>query len=316
MELEHGGHYQDMARNEETEIVEELEHTPWRDVVRRRYSQSRPWLYSIIMDPERSALLKVLPLKQGGRFLDVGSGWGQVAIPLARHGDVYCLDLTMPRIRILRQIARQEGVALKYVCGNFRSFPFAESQFDAILFNGTLEYMAVGTEGVSIRTVHQNALGKACKLLSDQGVVYVGIENSLGLKYLLGAPDDHTNLSHLTYLTETQAISRFAQSYSGVGLRIKTWSLKEYQELFTNAGLRLDAVFGCFPDYKLIRRMIPLHDVNDILMENGLVYPEHSGVDGSVLPQNDVLPALYRALAANRIAEYFCPSYAFLARRA
>ena len=71
----------------------------------------------------------------------------------------------------------------------------------------------------------------------------------------------------------------------------------------------------CFPDYKVIRQMIPLRDVNTILEKTGLPYPEHSGSDGAPLSFCDRLDHLYKLLAKNGIAEYFCPSYGLIARK-
>ena len=82
-----------------------------------------------------------------------------------------------------------------------------------------------------------------------------------------------------------------------------------------SVGLRLAEVYGCFPDYKVIRQMIPLRDVNSVLQKAGMPYPEHSGSDGAPLPFCDRLDHLYRLLAKNGIAEYFCPSYGLIARK-
>lgn len=316
IELDHPGHYQDVGSNEESEILAELSSQPWRSVVDNRYQKARPWLHQIITDPDRSAFLQKLPLKAGGRYLDVGSGWGQIAIPLSTRGDVYCLDLTIARIRILREIARQEMVKLKYLVGNFLTFPFVEGQFDAIILNGSLEYMAASFTESSIWDIHRAALQKAGSLLAHQGVLYVGIENAFGLKYVLGAPDDHTNVSHLMYLDEGRANTRYGSLCNGGLLRIKTWSLGEYRRLFAESGLRVEAIYACFPDYKILRSMVPLEEVNHLLEHDGPPFPEHSGVDGELLPQNESLPGLYRGLGRMGLAEYFCPSYGFVARLA
>jgi hypothetical protein len=61
--------------------------------------------------------------------------------------------------------------------------------------------------------------------------------------------------------------------------------------------------------------MIPLGKVNSTLTENGMPYPEHSGVDGSRLASNDLMAAIYRLLARNGIAHYFCPSFGIVGRK-
>ena len=315
VELHGEGHYQDTSNQEESEILAELRSLPWRDVVRNRFAVNRPWLYRIITDESRSAFLDRLPLKKGGAFLDVGSGWGQVAIPLSKFGDAFCLDLTLSRLNILREIARQEHASLKYVCGNFLTFPFEREQFDCVLFNGSLEYITVGGESTSMYETQQTALVKAYSLLRPGGIVYLGIENSLGLKYLLGTPDDHTGIPYIMGRGEPDAKRLFEQKNGGGTLKVKTWSLGEYRKLLSGAGFEITQIYGCFPDYKIIREMIPLEDVNPTLARIGMPYPEHSGVDGAPIPANEQLPSMYRLLALNGIAENFCPSYAFACRR-
>jgi ubiquinone/menaquinone biosynthesis C-methylase UbiE len=308
------GEYSDIGNDAERELLAELKTGAWEEVVARRFADQNPWLYKIITDRGRSLFLDFLPLREGGSFLDVGAGWGQVAIPLSRFGNVFCLDVTLPRLLILREVARQEQAALRYICGNFSTFPFASRQFDTVIFNGSLEWITLGTPGDGIWTAQKAALQKAQRILRRGGLVYVGIENSLGLKYLLGAPDDHTGIPYLTFLSEEAAEARF-QSEQGRRLPAKTWSLAEYRTLFEGAGLSLRQVYGCFPDYKLIRSMIPLEDVNAVLAESDLPCPEYSGRDGAPLPFTEQLHHLYRLLARNRVAQYFCPSYGLIAEK-
>lgn len=315
VELDKKGHYQDIDGKEEQEIIEQLKEHNWEDIVAQRFADNYPWLYSIIVDRGRSLFLDFVPLKKGGKFLDVGSGWGQVAIPLSRIGNVFCVDITVSRLKILKEIARQEKSELHYICGNYCTFPFDDNQFDAIIFNGTLEWIALGSPAETIWDVQQEALKKAYNILVPGGYVYIGIENSLGLKYLFGAPDDHTCLPYLTFLSEEKARALYAKTVPNKPMPAKTWSLVEYKKLIAEAGLEIVEQYGCFPDYKLIRQMIPLKEVNTILAEKGLPYPEHSGIDGSRLPTNELLDGVYRLLAKNGIAHYFCPSFGIIARK-
>ena len=46
----------------------------------------------------------------------------------------------------------------------------------------------------------QNVIRNAYNLLKPGGVLYIGIENKYGLKYLLGEKDDHSGLENFVYL--------------------------------------------------------------------------------------------------------------------
>ncbi len=315
VESGYSGTYADLDSQEELELIKELEKYPWREVVREKFSKKSPWLYQVIVDLGRFAFLDLINFKHNGTYLDIGSGWGQVAIPLSKMGNVVALDLTINRLKILEKIACQEQCILHYVQGNFLTFPFKQNVFDLIVFNGSLEWIALGREkNETIREIQIEALRKAGKLLAEDGIIYIGIENSIGLKYLLGTPDDHTGVSHLNFLSEKQAQEKYIEFKEGQ-LPAKTWTLNEYRDMFKEANLKEIKVFGCFPDYKIIRNMIDLKIINHTLRKQGLLYPEHQGTDGSYIGLDDEIDALYKRLAENEIAQYFCPSYGFILKR-
>mgnify|MGYP001400288222 CR=1 FL=1 len=315
VEKSYSGMYADLAAQDEQRIIEALNQKPWRKVVGEFFFDQNPWLYRIITDPGRSFFLDLLPIKQEGVFFDIGSGWGQVTIPLARKGFSIAFDLTFNRLEILRQIARQEKVSLGYLQGNFLTFPFRDSIADLIVFNGSLEW--IGSDrpsSVTIRECQLQALKKAARMLKPDGIVYIGIENSLGAKYLGGVKDDHTGIPHLTYLDEKEADARF-NALTSKRLPAKTWSLNEYHELFQESGLELVRSYGCFPDYKLIRLMVDLEEIDDYFLENVYDIAEHDGTNGSLLPDSSRLSALYAQAARNRIAAFLCPSFAFVLKK-
>lgn len=298
------GSYTDIGSTEEREILAELMREPWRDVVNRRFGARLPWLHRIILDPARTRMLDVLDLPPGGRFLDIGSGWGQLTIPLARRGEVYAIDQTVGRLRILREIARQEACRVNFIRGDIRSLPLREDFFDVIILNGVLEYTNLG-HAAGDYAAHLTTLRRVCSALTPRGSVYIGIENATGLKYLLGAPDDHTGRKDFTYLLDREE-----------GAAARTWALDQYLQLFEEAGLELSRAYACFPDYKLIEHMVDLEVVDAFLLERGLPAHEHSGVDGAPLDLDDRLDPLYRNLARMKLARYFVPSFGFVLERA
>ncbi|KQX51918.1 class I SAM-dependent methyltransferase [Paenibacillus sp. Root444D2] len=315
VERSYTGKYADLSDEKEAEMISLMSKKHWREVIAESFQEKSPWLYRIIADAGRPMFLDMLDIPKNGLYLDVGSGWGQVCIPLGRLGNSVALDLTFNRLNILRSIANQENVSLQYAQGNFLSFPFLEKSFDTIIFNGSLEWIGVGREkGTSIRKVQIDALKKANDLLKPDGMIYIGIENSMGLKYILGTEDDHTGLQYHTFLEERIAENNFQTQSKGEQLPSKTWSLEEYKEMISESGLELEKVYGCFPDYKLIRQMIDLRFINEELI-NGAPVTEHVGISGEDIDRPLELQAMYKVLAKNKIAQYFCPSYALIIRK-
>jgi SAM-dependent methyltransferase len=314
-ETAYDGTYADLASHDEIKLIEALKNQPWRKVIEEFFFEQKPWLYRIITDPGRSLFLDLLPIKRNGVYFDIGSGWGQVTIPLSKHGLSVAFDLTYNRLEILRQIALQEKAALGYLQGNFLTFPFRESIADLIVFNGSLEWIGSGRPSdMTIRECQLEALNKAGRMLKPDGIIYIGIENSLGAKYLSGVKDDHTGIPHLMYLNEKEADERF-RAIASTRLPAKTWSLNEYYELFDEAGLVPIRAYGCFPDYKLIRLMIDLEEIDEYFLENVYDISEHDGTDGTLLSEFYWLGALYEQAARNRITAYVCPSFAFVLKK-
>jgi len=315
IERSYSGKYSDLSNEGEMELVSQMDIKYWKDVVAENFQEKSPWLYKIITDAGRPLFLNILGIPQNGVYLDVGSGWGQVCIPLGRIGTSVALDLTFNRLNILKSIASQENVPLQYVQGNFLTFPFVEKSFDIIIFNGSLEWIGVGRDKDStIREVQIKALKKANKMLKADGIIYVGIENSIGLKYILGAVDDHTGIVHNTFLDEKMAFENFKKITGTDQILSKTWSLEEYKEIFNEAELQVDKIYGCFPDYKLIRKMVDLRIINEELLK-GMPVSEHLGTNGELFQKNKELDAIYKLLAKNKVAETFCPSYGFILRK-
>lgn len=80
---------------------------------------------------------RAIARRTGGPVLELGCGTGRVAIPLAQDGhDVVGLDRSEAMLTRAERHARREGVSLRLVEGDMRSFSFSESfPLIAIAFN-------------------------------------------------------------------------------------------------------------------------------------------------------------------------------------
>jgi SAM-dependent methyltransferase len=307
------GTYSDIPAEQTKTLLSRLAAQPWRQVIKDLYENQNPWLYRIVTDPSRATPMELFDLHPDSTCLDVGSGWGQLAIPLSQAGcRVVALDLTLERLRALRFIAGQEEVELSFAKGNILTFPFQEGAFDIALFNGALEWVGTGRgPAQSIRQCQVLALRRAARALKTGGILYIGIENSIGLKYLMGARDDHTSLPFFSYRSEEEA-DAMMRAAGGDRTPTKTWGLGQLRLLASEAGLGVQSVYGCFPDYKIPRHLVPLEDVNEFLLQWEIDWTEHHGDRGEPLPDQDAVRSAYRQLADSGIAQWFCPSYAIM----
>lgn len=287
---------------------------PWREAVAARFQASQPWLHRIVTDPSRTAFFgSVLP-EGAGPVLDIGSGWGQIARPLARQRPVVALEPVAERLAFIQAAAREDGVhdRIAYVETDYLEIEFT-SRFAAICAIGVLEWAGAFQSTADPQERQRAFLKKTRHELAAGGTLILGIENRLGLKYLLGCPDDHLGVPHIACLPAALARRRWLEA-SGHPLQSFTYSLGELEQLLREAGFTCVEFFAAFPDYKLPAHIIPLNDdgrtLHDWLLKEGPP-PEHNGYDGRPLEPalQETLAAQYQTLAAEGIAHHFVPSF-------
>jgi 2-polyprenyl-3-methyl-5-hydroxy-6-metoxy-1,4-benzoquinol methylase len=309
--------YHDTSAAELRQITAEVEAgEPWRDCVTRHYAKSNPWLCRIVTDPARSLFFQLHPLPLGQAVLDVGAGWGQLSLPLARDHPVTAVEPTAERIDFMRAAAKQEGVtnAMTYVQSDLLDLEF-ETRYDCVLCIGVLEWVPKFRPGEP-REVQLSFLSRIRSLLKPGGRLVLGTENRLGLKYLLGSSDDHIGLPGIAVLDSELARQRYL-SVTGKELRCFTYSLAEYLDLFSAAGFKHVIPYAALPDYKLpavIRRADA--GFESAVADGRIVLPaEHDGCNGEQLraPFQETLQSHYHSLAANGLSRFFAPSYFFTA---
>ena len=308
--------YRDTSAEELWDIVHDVENgTPWREAVARRYAQSNPWLHRIVTSPDRDLFFRLHPPPPGARVLDVGAGWGQIALPLARTCEVTALEPTPERLAFIRTAAAQESVArrLHFVQADFFDVEF-DTKFDLVTCIGVLEWVPKFRAG-DPREVQIDFLKRMRELLAPGGRLVIGIENRLGLKYLLGAPDDHLGVPNIAVYDAESAGQKW-QTHSGKTLRVFTYTRVELAEMLSAAGLSDHKFFAALPDYKLPQCILPLgSEVDDFFRQGGFV-AEHDGSCGQSLSCQTELHSHYQSLAHLGIAGDFVPSFYISCERA
>ncbi len=127
-----------------------------------------------------------LAVKPGQRVLDIGCGWGGMALYLNRVADVDVLGVTLSeeQIKVARQRAEAAGVAdrVKFELIDYRAVP---GQFDRIVSVGMFEHVGPAS--------YETFFKKCCNLLSDDGVMLLhtigrmgspGVTDSWTAKYI------------------------------------------------------------------------------------------------------------------------------------
>src|SRR6185437_389984 len=80
------------------------------------------------------AFIQRLAIPAGKRVLDIATGTGNLAIPLARSGCfVTGVDIAPNLLEQARQRASAEGLAVQFDDGDAEALPYADASFDAVI---------------------------------------------------------------------------------------------------------------------------------------------------------------------------------------
>jgi len=291
--------------------------TPWREAVVNLIGAKQSWLKRIVTDASRTRWLEQHPPVKDSLVLDVGCGWGQWAVPAATTARVVALEPNPARLSVVHAIAAQEGrIDRMYFIGAFlEEVDFLDTKFDQAFCIGVLEWVPRFQPGLEPIEAQRSFLRKLCGALRPGGTCVIGIENRLGLKYLLGARDDHHGLAGISCLDPALAARRYQQT-TGEPLRMLIHSRAEYDKLLREAGFHSVQFWAAFPDYKVPEAIVPLdHGAVDQRILAGLSVAEHHGDNGEPLAFQDELSSHYRSLALMGLAGQFAPSYFIVATR-
>jgi cyclopropane-fatty-acyl-phospholipid synthase len=148
-----------------------------------------------------------LALRPGMRVLDIGCGWGGLALYLNRHFDVEVLGVTLSQeqLKIARDRAAAAGVATR-VKFDLIDYRRVTGSFDRIVSVGMFEHVGPPQYRTFFR--------KCRDLLSDDGVMLL---HTIGRMGKPGVTDDFT-AKYIFPGGYNPALSEIAQAYEGLRL--------------------------------------------------------------------------------------------------
>ncbi len=138
----------------------------------------------------RENIVEWIPMEQGAKVLEVGSGCGAITGVLARKAEqVTCVELSKKRSEINAYRHKEcDNVTIRV--GNFKDIePELPADYDYILLIGVLEYADSYIGG---ETPHEDFIRILRRHLAANGRLIIAIENQYGLKYFAGCREDHT----------------------------------------------------------------------------------------------------------------------------
>ena len=200
------------------------------------------WPSEYHLTSDRSNVLRCFDLSFANNALEFGSGCGAISRYLGELGlEVDAVEGSPIRAE-LGKLRCKDLNNVNVINANYNDLVFPEQHYDLILFIGVIEYARkFHPEAESDYDAAVAILRHAKKLLSDNGVIIIAIENRLGLKYILGQHEDH-------YAKKFIGVDGYKQSAG-----IATYSENEWGEILDASGLNEKSFCYPFPDYKIPR---------------------------------------------------------------
>ena len=202
------------------------------------------WAQTYHLHPARANVVRALDLPRTARVLEIGAGCGAITRFLGeRCAAVDALEPVPSRAAAARARTRDLDNVEVFV-GELDDVP-AEQAYDVIAVIGVLEYVASGGRDLEPYVAFLRSINER---LVEGGTLVLAIENRLGVKYLAGAPEDHSD--------------RPFDSLEGypIGTPARTFARNELSALLGRAGLQ-PSFYSAFPDYKMTR--VVLGDLPD-----------------------------------------------------
>jgi 2-polyprenyl-3-methyl-5-hydroxy-6-metoxy-1,4-benzoquinol methylase len=194
---------------------------------------SWPMLYHL--SPQRGNIVSWYNFSPKSRVLEVGAGCGAVTQELVKQ-NILVTSLELGEKRSLVNAYRNKNIGnLKVIIGNLQEYN-PDELFEYIVCVGVLEY---ASSFINDSEPYLEFLRLLKQRMKPRGRLLLAIENRLGLKYLAGAPEDHTG--------------RLFEGLNGYPstLGVQTFGRGELTDLLKSSGFSSLDFYYPFPDYKL-----------------------------------------------------------------
>lgn len=234
---DHGSTYADGAEDHVLDIVRGASDVS--STSDELVSHATDWPTRYHLDPARANIVRALTFPPDARVLEIGAGCGAVTRYLAeRVALVDALEPVPSRARTIAERTRDLGNTQVFV-GHVDDVP-DEPAYDVVVVIGVLEYVASGADD---EEPYVDFLRGIRSRLVPGGTLVLAIENKLGVKYLAGAPEDHSN-----------RVADSMESYP-YGSPARTFSRTELIDLMSKAGLSAETRIA-LPDYKMTEAVV------------------------------------------------------------
>jgi len=178
-------------------------------------------------------------LRPGQRILDVGCGYGRIAVPLAAAGhDVVGVDISRELLRAAQQSATQQHASVVWIQATMRHLPLAPATFDVALCLWSAFYELLTEREQSLALAAIAAVLRPGGWALIEGPIHAlpavaGPERPAHSGNRVAAVSVH-GLTNYHYQHDTQTLSRLASKVGVTQSKVYTadWAGRERQFLW------------------------------------------------------------------------------------
>jgi 2-polyprenyl-3-methyl-5-hydroxy-6-metoxy-1,4-benzoquinol methylase len=193
------------------------------------------WPIKYHLSPQRHMLLNWYPFRTDSSLLEIGAGCGAITgVFVNKLKQIDSNELSPSRAQVIYNRFRNVP-NLNILTGDINDLK-TKIQYDYVTLIGVLEYSGKYSKS---KEPYLDILRTSKKLLKKDGHLLIAIENKLGLKYIGGAPEDHTGKLF-------DSLENYPQSEG-----VRTFSKSELTKLIISAGFEKTDFYYPFPDYKM-----------------------------------------------------------------
>ena len=203
------------------------------------------WPSEYHLSSTRANLLRCLDLSGVKRVLELGCGCGSITRYLGEqsHLEIDSIEGSQTRAALAALRCKNlDNVTIS--TANFNQINLPENYYDLVLFVGVTEYAGRFSVADNDEEALQNLLTLAKSATTEKGLTLIAIENRTGLKYLMGANEDHYGVPYI-------GVENYPNSTG-----IRTYTKQEWLQQISQAGFSNNTFLYPFPDYKLPTQII------------------------------------------------------------
>jgi len=200
------------------------------------------WASEYHLSSQRANILRALNFEGIRNVLELGAGCGAISRYLGELGINLDAVEGSPRRAEIARLRCQDLLNVNVIVSDFNDLKVPHRAYDAALLIGVLEcakrFMpnAIDDEDAVI-----SILSKARSMLKKEGLLFISIENRMGLKYWQGASEDHYALPYM-------GLYGYPKNQG-----IRTYDRRQWEAILRKTDIKYYRFFYPFPDYKLAK---------------------------------------------------------------